>query len=393
MKENRKYDITLFGASGYTGRLIAEYLWNKYAKHQSLKLAIAGRSLDKLQGVKADLGASEELGILFGDAEDLGSLTTIANSTRLIITTVGPYQLYGANLVEACASTGTDYLDLCVETHWIRRMIDTYTAPAKASGARILFSCGFDSIPSEIGVYSVQEAAKYKTGSYASSVKCFVRELKGGFSGGTAESINATLSSAAHNEGVAKLLADPFALTPGFSGPPQPETNAVTFDDDLGVWTAPWMMTFINTRNVHRLNYLLDQRFGERFVYDERVMTGPGAEGRASADAVASAPSPLIGDHVPKPGCGPTKEERDSGSFDLLFSAQTEKAGLLKVGVRGDKDPGYGSTSKMISETAMVLLTPSLSCPGGIWTPGAALRDQLKERLSAQAGILVSIED
>jgi short subunit dehydrogenase-like uncharacterized protein len=393
MKTSRNFDIAVFGASGYTGRLVAEYLWSKYGKHQSLKLAIAGRSLDKLQSVKDELHASDELGILFADAEDLGSLTTMANSTRLIITTVGPYQLYGTKLVEACAAVGTDYLDLCVETHWIRRMIDTYTVPARTSGARILFSCGFDSIPSEIGVYSIQEAAKRKTGSYASSVKCFVRQLKGGFSGGTAESINANLSAAASNEGVAKLFADPFALTPGFTGSPQPETNTVAFDDDLGVWTAPWMMTFINTRNVHRLNYLLDQRFGKSFVYDERVMTGPGAEGKASADAIASAPSPLVGDHVPKPGAGPTREERDSGSFDLLFSARTEKAGLLKVGVRGDKDPGYGSTSKMISETAMALLTPRLSCPGGIWTPGAALRDELKERLTAQAGILVSIED
>jgi short subunit dehydrogenase-like uncharacterized protein len=393
MNRNRTFDITIFGASGYTGRLVAEYLWNKYGKNQSFKLAIAGRNIEKLQSLRTDLNAGDELGILFADAEDPGSLTTIATNTRLIITTVGPYQLYGTKLVRTCAAVGTDYLDLCVETHWIRRMVEICTVPAKTSGARILFSCGFDSIPSEIGVSSIQEAAKRKTGSYASSVKCFVRGLNGGFSGGTAESINSTLSAAAKDEGVAKLLADPFALTPGFAGPPQPETNTSAFDNDLGVWTAPWMMNFINTRNIHRLNYLLDQPYGKGFLYDERIMTGPGGEGKAAAEVIVAAPSPLVGDHAPKPGTGPTKEERDRGSFSLLFTARTDKGELIKVGVHGDKDPGYGSTSKMISETAIALLTQKVRCPGGIWTPGAALRDGLEERLTAQAGIAVSIED
>jgi len=392
MRANRTFDIAIFGASGYTGRLVAEYLWNKYGKRQSFKLAIAGRNLERLQSVKAALNAGDELGILVADAEDLGSLATMASNTRLIITTVGPYQFHGTKLVEACASVGTDYLDLCAEPHWIRRMIDTYTAPAKTSGARILFSCGFDSIPSEIGVYSVQEAAKRKTGSYSSSVKCLVRQLKGTFSGGTVESLSANLSAAANDENVAKLLADPFALTPGFAGPPQSETNTVTFDDDLGVWTAPSMMAYINTCSVHRLNYLLAQRFGENFRYDECIMTGPGDEGKAAAEAIASAPSPLVGDHAPKPGTGPTKEERDTGSFSLLFIARTAEAGLIKVGVEGDQDPGYDSTSKMISEAAIALLTQKTSCLGGIWTPGAALRDELKAHLT-QAGILAWSED
>lgn len=385
--------MVIYGASGYSGRLVAEYLWNRYGKHQCFKLAIAGRDLEKLQGVKAALNGGGDLGILIADAEDLGSLTTMANSTRVIITTVGPYQFYGTKLVEACASVGTDYLDLCAEPHWARRMIDTYTGAAQSSGARILFSCGFDSIPSEIGVYSVQEAAKQKTRGYASSVKCLVRELKGGYSGGTAESLKASLNAAAKDTCVAKLLADPFALTPGFAGPAQPETNAVMFDDDLGVWTAPSLMAPINTRSVHRLNYLLDQRYGENFLYDECMMTGPGDEGKSAAEAIATAPSPLGGDHAPKPGTGPTKEERDTGSFNLLFIARTDKAGLLKVGLYGDRDPGYGSTSKMISETAIALLTQKIECPGGIWTPGAALREELKVRLTAKAGILVWIED
>jgi short subunit dehydrogenase-like uncharacterized protein len=393
MKTNRTFDVVIYGASGYTGRLVAEHLWNKYGKHQSFKLAIAGRDPEKLQSVKTVLHAGDDLGMLIADAENLGSLINMANNTRLIITTVGPYQFHGTKLVEACASVGTDYLDLCAEPHWIRRMIDIYTAPAKTSGARILFSCGFDSIPSEIGVYSVQEAAKRKIGSYASSVKCLVRQMKGGFSGGTAESLNANLSAAANDENVARLLADPFALTPGFAGPPQPETNTVAFDDDLGVWTAPSMMAFINTRSVHRLNYLLAQRFGEDFLYDERIMTGPGDQGRAAAEAIASAPSPLVGDQAPKPGTGPTEEERNAGSFSLLFVARTDNARLVKVGVQGDRDPGYGATSKMISEAAIALLTQKTACPGGIWTPGAALRDELGVRLTAEAGILVRIED
>jgi short subunit dehydrogenase-like uncharacterized protein len=392
MRTNRTFDIVIYGASGYTGGLVVEYLWSKYGAHRQFKLAIAGRNVEKLQCVKATLHAGDDLGILIADAQDLVSLTTVANKTRLIITTVGPYQFYGTKLVEACALAGTDYLDLSVEPHWIRRMIDAYTPPAEMSGARILFSCGFDSIPSEIGVYSVQEAAKRKTGSYASSVKCLVRELKGGFSGGTAESINANLSAAARDESVARLLADPFALTPVFAGPRQPETNAVTFDDDLGEWTAPSIMAFINTRNVHRLNYLLGHRFGKDFLYDERFMAGPGNAGKAAAEAIASAPSPLVGDHAPKPGAGPSKEERDAGSSNLLFMARTDNGELIKVGVRGDKDPGYGSTSMMISEAAIALLTQKTPCPGGIWTPGAALGDELKERL-IEAGIQVCIED
>ena len=153
------------------------------------------------------------------------------------------------------------------------------------------------------------------------------------------------------------------------------------------------MVAFIDTRSVHRLNYLLAQRFGENVLYDERIMTGPGDEGKAAAEATASTPSPLVGDHVPKPGTGPTKEERDIGSFSVLFIAQTDKAGLIKVGLQGDRDPGYGFTSKMISEAAIALLTQKTCCSGGIFTPGAALRDELKKRLTAEAGILVSTED
>ena len=393
MTLNRKFDVVIFGATGYIGKLVAEYFWNKYGKNQRFKLAIAGRDRAKLSDLKIALNAGDHLGALVANAEDLDSLMAMTRDTRAVITTVGPYQFQGTRLVEACAAAGTDYLDLCAEPHWIRKMIDTYSAPAKASGARILFSCGFDSIPSEIGVSEVQELAKQKTGSYASAVKGLVRQMSGGFSGGTAASLNANLIAASEDENVAKLLEDPFALTPGFIGSPQPEAAGVAFDSDLGVWTAPSMMAFINTRNVHRLNFLLSRPFGDKFLYDERIMTGPGEQGRAAAEAIASAPSPLVGDRAPKPGAGPTKEERDSGSFNLLFVARTDQGGLVKIGIDGDSDPGYGSTSKMISESAIALLTQKIPCAGGIWTPGAALREELKGRLTSEAGIRVWEED
>jgi short subunit dehydrogenase-like uncharacterized protein len=198
--------------------------------------------------------------------------------------------------------------------------------------------------------------------------------------------LNANLKAAEQDAEIARLLNDPFALTPGFAGPPQIESGAVSLDTDLDSWTAPSMMAFINTRNVHRMNLLLGHAYGENFLYDERVMTGPGIEGKRTAEAFANAPSPLQGEDAPKPGQGPTREARESGSFDLLFSGRVPDRGLIKVSVKGDSDPGYGATSRMISECAVTLL----NCPqrpSGIWTPGALLQESLLVRLRANAGI------
>ena len=271
-------------------------------------------------------------------------------------------------------------------------MIDAYDAKAKASGARILFSCGFDSLPFELGVFFVQETARAQLGAPAARVLGRVRKMQGGFSGGTAASLKATMAAAGKDPGVLDLLRDPFALTPGFKGPDQPHGMAPTYDEALGTWAAPFVMAAINTRNVHRSNALLGHAYGTDFVYDEMMTTGPGDQGEAIAKAIAAAPSPLGGDGGPKPGEGPSKAEREAGFYDLLFVAIGKDGKQARVSVGGDLDPGYGSTSRMIAETAVCLLRDGADVPGGVWTPGAALGRPLIERLVASAGLTFKVE-
>jgi short subunit dehydrogenase-like uncharacterized protein len=314
--------------------------------------------------------------------------------TKAVITTVGPYQLYGSDLVAACAEAGTDYLDLCGEPAWMRQMIDAHEAAAKANGARIVFSCGFDSIPFELGVWFVQQEAARQFGRSVARVKGRVRAMRGGFSGGTAASLKATMAAAARDPQILEYLKDPFALTPDFAGPKQPHGAAVVHDDDIGAWAAPFVMAAINTRNVHRSNWLMGQPYGADFVYDEMMLTGPGEAGEAgeaAAKAVTAANAAMGAEGGPKPGEGPSKAEREAGFYDLLFVAIAEDGRQVRASVKGDKDPGYGSTSKMIAETALCLIdTPE--APGGVWTPGAVLRGKLVDRLQAKAGLAFAVE-
>jgi len=319
------------------------------------------------------------------------SLRDMARRTRVVLTTVGPYQLYGAELVAACVAEGTDYADLCGEPAWMRQMIDAHDAQAKKTGARIVFSCGFDSIPFDLGVLFLQAEAKKRFGAAFSRVKGRVRKMRGTFSGGTAASLKATMAAAAKDPNIVTLLKDPFALTPGFQGPKQPSGMKPEFDEDFGSWMAPFVMAAINTRNVHRTNALTGFSFGKDFVYDEMVMTGPGDKGEAVARGMAAAGSGMDGDKGPKPGEGPSKEERENGFYDLLFLGVGPDGRKLAASVKGDKDPGYGSTSKMIAETALAL-TADDKVSGGVWTPGAALGLPLAERLQKDAGIVFAIE-
>ena len=278
-----KFDIVVYGATGFTGQLVAEYLAAHYKGDGNLKWAMAGRSLDKLASVRDAIGAPADTALIAADAGDPASLKAMVDQTKSVITTVGPYQLYGSELVAACAASGTDYLDLCGEPIWMRQMIDAHEATAKSSGARIVFSCGFDSLPFELGVFFVEEEAKKVFGAPASRVKGRVRNMKGTFSGGTAASIKATFAAAAKDLSLVALLQDPFVLTPGFDGPKQPRGNKPLLDEDLGSWTAPFVMATINTRNVHRSNMLMGFPYGKDFVYDEMVLTGPGEQGEANA--------------------------------------------------------------------------------------------------------------
>jgi short subunit dehydrogenase-like uncharacterized protein len=383
----KPYDIVLFGATGYTGRLVAEVLAQQAPA--AVRWAIAGRSRAKLDDVARELALPGTVARITVDARDQASIDTLVQQAEVVITTVGPYQLYGEGLVAACARHGTGYVDLCGEPAWMRQMIDRYEAQAKSSGARIVFSCGFDSIPFDLGVWCLQQQCLKQFGAPAPTVKGRVRKMKGTFSGGTAASLKATMAAAASDASVLALLKDPFSLTPGFSGPKQPSGHRPIFDELLQSWLAPFVMAPINTRNVHRSNALLGHAYGTEFSYDEMLMTGPGEKGEAMAQAVASDRS-LGSDQGPKPGEGPTKAEREAGHYEVLFIGEMPSGERSAYRVSGDRDPGYGSTSKMIAQSALCLLEAG-DCPsGGIWTPASAFGQLLVDRLVAHAGMQFS---
>ena len=391
MSSTPEFDIIVYGATGYTGRLVAEYLSQEYADDSGLRWAMAGRSQSKLEAVRDEINAPADTPLVVADTGDADSLRAMAERTRVVLTTVGPYQLYGSDLVRICAETGTDYVDLCGEPAWMRQMIDAHGETAKQSGARIVFSCGFDSIPFDLGVYFLQKAAKEKFGAALPRVKGRVRKMKGTFSGGTAASLKATLAAAKANPEVYQLLGNPFALTPGFTGPAQPPAAKPEFDESLGSWAAPFVMAAINTRNVHRSNALLGHAYGSDFVYDEMILTGPGEQGEAIAKAVTGDKS-LAGDDAPKPGEGPTKEERENGFYDVLFIGEGADDKTLMASVAGKRDPGYGSTSRMIAESAICLVRDATDTQGGIWTTAPAMGDKLIKRLQEHAGLTFKLE-
>jgi short subunit dehydrogenase-like uncharacterized protein len=387
-----KFDIVVYGATGFTGQLVAEYLAAQYKGDSGLKWAMAGRSKDKLAAVRDTIGAPSDTSLIVADAGDPASLKAMVAQTKSVITTVGPYLLYGDELLSACVAAGVDYFDLCGEPIWMRQKIEQHEAEAKKSGARIVFSCGYDSLPFELGVFCAQEEAKKKFGAPAARVKGRVREMTGTVSGGTAASMRAIIEATMKDLSLVSMLRDPFVLTPGFDGPKQPPGNRPVFDEDLNSWTAPFVMANINTRNVHRSNMLLGFPYGKDFVYDEMVVTGPGEQGEAMAKKVMAANNKLSGTDVPKPGEGPSKEERENGSYDLLFMAIAPDGRQVRAAVKGDRDPGYGSTSKMISECAICLLRDTPDVPAGIWTPGAAMQHKLIKRLEHHAGLTFTAE-
>ncbi len=382
----REFDIIVYGATGYTGRLVAEYLTSRKG---APKWAMAGRSLAKLEEVRYLIGAPADTPLVVADAADSASLDAMCQRTKVVLTTVGPYQLYGNELVSACVANGNDYTDLCGEPAWMRQQIDLHDDAAKASGARIVFSAGFDSIPFDLGVLMLQKHCVEKFGVPAPRIKGRVRAMKGTFSGGTAASLKATMAAAAKDPAVIGYLTNPFSLAGDFAGPPQPPGNKPEYDDSLGSWATNFVMAPINTKNVHRTNFLLDQQYGADFVYDEMMLTGPGEQGEAIAKHVASTPM-MGGADDPKPGEGPTKEERETGFYDVLFIAEYPDGNRAMLSVKGDKDPGYGSTSKMIAETAIALCETGGA--GGVTTPGAALGEKLVQRLEANAGLAFAVE-
>lgn len=387
-----KFDVIVYGATGFTGQLVVEYLAARYRGDTQLKWAMAGRSLEGLARVRDAVGAAPDTPLIVADSADPASLVAMIGQTRSVLTTVGPYLRYGNELVAACAASGTDYLDLCGEVPWMRKVIDAHQAAAQKSGARIMFSCGYDSVPFELGVYFCQQTAKTTLGAPLARVKGRIRAMKETVSGGTVASARAIFAAAAKDPGLLRLLRDPFALTPGFQGPGQPPGNKPVFDDDLKTWLTPFSMANINTRNVHRSNMLMGFAYGRDFVYDEMQIAGPGEEGEAAAMRMMAASNKLASAAGPKPGEGPSKDERESGYYDLLFVGIAPDGRQVRVSVKGDRDPGYGSTSRMIAECALCLLQDAADVPAGIWTPGAAMREALIKRLVDNAGLRFEVE-
>ena len=380
---NAEFDIVVYGATGFTGRLVAEYL----VARRITGWAMAGRSAAKLAEVRDLIGAPSDTPLVVADADDPNSIRALCARARTIITTVGPYQLYGNDLVAACAETGASYVDLCGEPVWMRQMIDAHDAAAKASGARIVFSCGFDSIPFDLGVWRLQEIVKNRFGTAAPRIKCRVRNMKGGASGGTVASMKATMAAVGKNPKLFGLLTNPFALTPGFDGPHQPTGLIPEYDRAEKGWAVPFVMAPINTKNVHRSNFLLAAQgtgYGADFVYDEMMLTTIGEAGKAMAEAVAKM-NPFGDGKMPESGEGPSKEDRETGSYELLFTAEMPGRDPVKLVVKGDRDPGYGSTSKMITEAALTL--NETESGGGVFTPGGLMAGALLMRLEANAGL------
>ncbi len=403
---SREFDIVLWGATGFTGRLVADYLARNYLGGESgLRLALAGRSKEKVEAVAQQIG-KPDLPVIVADSFDRPSLDAMASRAEVVISTVGPYAKYGADLVAACVAAGTDYCDLTGETQFVRAMIDAHHQEAERTGARIVHCCGYDSIPSDLGTLMIQEAFKAKHGRYASQVKMAAGETSGGFSGGTFASMLNVFDEMKENPKLRKILGNPYALNPeGIRGPDKGDQTGVRFDKDLNMWTTPFVMAAINTRIVRRSHALMGLPWGESFRYSEVMSTGKGAAGWSRAVAFAGGIAAFIGsiafpltrpfvvEKLPSPGEGPSEKTRAEGFFKTRFVA-LGNGDTMRALVADDRDPGYGSTAVMLSEAALCLALQGneLQSGGGILTPASAMGMRLVERLR-KAGLTFEIKD
>ena len=401
---SRDFDIVLWGATGFTGRLVADYLVRNYLGGDTgLRLALAGRNKEKLEGIAKEIGAPQ-LPILVGDSFDSPSLDAITSKTEVLISTVGPYAKYGAEIVASCVRNGTDYCDLTGETHFVRAMIDAHHEEARKTGARIVHCCGFDSIPSDLGALMVQEAFRERYGRYASEVKMAAGKMSGAFSGGTFASMLNIFDELKVNPKLRRVLGNPYALNPkGVRGPDRGDQAGVRYDKDLG-WTSPFVMAAINTRIVRRSHALIGLPWGEDFRYSEVMSTGKGARGFTRAVSFAGGigafmaavalpfTRPLVVKRLPSPGEGPSEQVRAKGYFETRHVALGDGDSVRGV-VSDQRDPGYGSTAVMLSEAALCLALQGqeLAAEGGILTPAATMGMRLIERLRA-AGLTFEIQ-
>ncbi len=388
MSETKKYDFIVYGATGFTGKLVVEYLVERYLGNPEIKWALAARNLEKLKSVAKSKNVPDDICLFTADSNDKTSVENLVSKTRCILTVVGPYQLYGNNIIESCAKSGTDYVDLCGEPGWMHEKINELSDISKESGSRIVFSCGFDSIPFDLGVLFLQNEIIKRFNKPAPNVRGRVRAMNGEFSGGTAASLGATMSALKEKPELFAVLANPFALSNGFIGPDQPADNKPIYDEKLDSWVAPFFMAPINTKNIHRSNVLMDHIYGENFCYNEMWIQGTGDEGKAAADFISKS-NPLS--NAPKPGEGPSRESRENGNYDLLFCGDIDDKSI-HVSVTGDMDPGYGSTSKMIAESAVCLVKECDDLKGGIYTSASSMGTKLIKRLEDNAGLIFKLE-
>jgi short subunit dehydrogenase-like uncharacterized protein len=414
-RRERTHDLVLFGATGFTGRLVAEEL-AKRDLALGLRWAIAGRDRDRLERIRTAIGRPD-LPILIGDVRDEASLEAIARDARVVCSTVGPYTKYGDPVVAACVRAGTDYCDLTGEVQWVRRMIDAHHAEATRTGARIVHACGFDSIPSDLGVHLLQTHAKATHGAFCSTIVLGLAKARGGLSGGTAASAIEVFEEASRDRSVRRLLVDPYGLDPdpglggrGRGGPDRDRTT-VAWDPLLEAWTAPFVMALMNTRVVRRTHALLGRPYGRDFRYREVVQTRRGLRGLAVATVATAALGGITAAAsfgptrallaraiLPKPGEGPSAEKRERGCF--VFRAVGEGIGAdgrpfrVEGRIEGKQDPGYGETAKMLSAAAICLAIdgPSLRSPGGIHTPVSAMGDALLRRVREVGTIFEIVE-
>ncbi len=407
-----KLDLVIFGASSFVGSILARYIARQYGMDGELKWAIAGRSEPKLQKVRGSLAEflgpdAGKLEIILADASDPDDLNELCSRTRVVVSTVGPYALYGESLIEACVENGTDYCDLTGEPQWIRRMLDKYEEKAKDNKARIVHCCGFDSIPSDMGVWHQQQLAQEKTGSALYKVEMRVKAAKGGLSGGTFASMLQLMEEVlADPDNMKKEMADPYSICP--KGHEffvhQRDFYLPTKDEATRRWAIPFIMAAINTRVVHRSNALLENAYGEQFQYNEAMLTGKGLKGFLMATGMTmgiglfllavyfKTGRRIISESLlPQPGQGPSKAAQEKGFFDLRFFGYGSDGTLIRTKVTGDMDPGYGFTARMLGESAACLALDfhnrgqKKGAKGGFWTPSSLMGEQLMTRLREKA--------
>ena len=396
------FDIIVFGATSFAGQILCRYLVERHGIDGELRWAVAGRNPEKLERVASETGADVER--IVAEASSADDMARLVESARVVVSTVGPYAKYGSELVAAVAAAGTDYCDLTGEPHWMQQMIDAHAAEAEASGARIVHACGVDSIPSDLGVLFTQQQSIATLGTHCSEIRMRVKAFKGGFSGGTVGTMMNTMDELSSDPGLRKVLGNPYALAPEGqrTGVRQPNVTTPIRDEATGHWLAPFVMASVNTRVVHRTSALLGYPWGGDFHYDEASMMGSGPAGLARASTMSAGLAGFIGAAaigparsllhrvLPDPGSGPTPEEQENGYFDLRFFGSTKEGQSIATKVTGDRDPGYGSSARMLGEAATALLSLD-GVGGGFWTPATAFGESLIEPLEEHAGLMFEV--